>query len=110
MIYNKLIRDRIPEIIKKDDKRAIIKKLSKDSFERELRKKLIEEAVEVRKADNREDLVKEIADVEEILLSLLSVKKIKRTEVVRMRNKRKKERGGFNKRIFLKEVIAPKKQ
>ena len=70
----------------------------------ELRKKLIEEAKEIIKSKNREDLIKEIGDIEEILISLIKVNKLNRKEITKIRISRKKSRGGFEKRIFLKFV------
>jgi hypothetical protein len=51
-VYNKLIRDRIPEIIKKDGNTADIIILSEESFNQAIKQKLIEEATEVANAAN----------------------------------------------------------
>ena len=65
-VYNKLVRDRIPEIIKKDGETLFVRKLSQKEFKAEVLKKVLEEAQELSEAKNREELLKECADLQEI--------------------------------------------
>jgi len=62
-VYNKLIRDRIPEIIKKEGNTADIIILSEESFNQAIKQKLIEEATEVANAVTRDDILGELADL-----------------------------------------------
>ena len=102
--YNKLIRDKIPEIIKKD--RAIPKviHLNSKSFEKELKKKLIEESIELQVAQGKKDILKELSDVLEVLQTIARTENISWKKIEEQRRKRAKERGGFKKKLFLKEV------
>ena len=97
----KLVRDRIPEIIEKNDKRKPrTKTLSLREFERELRKKLVEEAAEAAKA-RRSDLAEELADIEEIIDTLCKIYTLKRSTITKVQKIKRVKRGGFKDRIFL---------
>jgi predicted house-cleaning noncanonical NTP pyrophosphatase (MazG superfamily) len=98
--YYKLIRDRIPEIIEKNGGKYETRVLGKREFEKELKKKLIEESKEAFSAP-RKDLVNELSDVLEILKSVASYYKIDFKKIERHQAKKRKERGGFAKRLFL---------
>lgn len=76
------------------------KVLDEKEFEKELRKKVIEEAKELAKAP-RENLLNELADVLELVKSVASHYKIQFQEIEKYQIKKKKERGGFRKRLFL---------
>ena len=65
--YNKLVRDRIPEIIQKEGNTADIIILSEESFKQAIKEKLIEEATEVCNAQNRDDILSELADLQEVM-------------------------------------------
>lgn len=65
-VYNKLVRAKIPEIIEKSGKEFSYKIVSDEEYEKALKEKLIEEAIEVSKA-NRSNIVEELADVLEIV-------------------------------------------
>ena len=102
--YNKLIRDKIPAIIKKNNATSKISHLSHKRFFEELKKKLIEELLELQKAKNKKEFLNELAGVLEVLRNLARAKKISWRAVETKRKFKNKERGGFNKRLFLKEV------
>ena len=95
------MRDRIPEIIEKNDKRKPrTKMLAPRAFERELRKKLVEEAFEASKANNK-NLAEELADIQEIVDTLCRVYSLKRSTIMKIQNAKRAKRGGFTKRYFL---------
>jgi predicted house-cleaning noncanonical NTP pyrophosphatase (MazG superfamily) len=98
--YNKLVRDKIPEIIKNDNCNPITKILDDETYKKELDKKLLEEVNEYLKDDNSE----EIADVLEIIYSILDYKKISKEEIENIRIAKKQKRGGFDEKIFLERV------
>lgn len=104
-VYNKLVRDRIPEIVRKDGEIPFVRKLSQKKFKVEVLKKVIEEAKELSEVKNREELLKECADLQEILETLIDAHKIDRKELNKLKNKRKKDRGGFAKKIFLIKTL-----
>lgn len=98
--YNKLIRDKIPEVITQKGGKYKTRVLLKKEFEKELKKKLIEESKEILEAPKKE-LINELSDVLEVVKSIASHYKIDFKEVEKNQLKKKKERGGFLKRLFL---------
>lgn len=103
-IYNKLIRDRIPEIIKKDGNTADIIILSDDEFKQAVKEKLIEEATEVLKADNRDDVLNELADLQEVMDTIKQIYNINTLEVNTIQAVKALQRGKFEKKLYLKSV------
>ena len=100
IVYNKLIRDRIPEIIAGSGKAYEIETMPADEFECSLLEKLVEEAREVQQAD-REHIKTELADLSEVLDTLLALQGISRQGLRAEKRRRRKERGGFEKRLKL---------
>lgn len=103
-IYNKLVRDNIPDIIEKDNETPYIRILSDDEFIIELKKKIIEEAQEVFSSTD-EEIMGELADVYEILneLAIRNGKTIE--DVQKLALAKKNKRGGFSKKIYLEKTI-----
>ena len=102
--YNKLIRDRIPEILKNNGKTAAIRSLRDTEFRKALLDKLAEEANECAEANNTEDIKDELADVQEVLNALAETFSISLEDVERRRSTKYEERGGFKERLFLEYV------
>lgn len=103
--YDKLIRDRIPEIIEADGKRAVTEVLDDLAFKRYLDIKLEEELKEYLVADS----VEELADLVEVVYALLDLKGVSKEEFERLRKDKASKRGSFTKRLVLKEVISKEK-
>lgn len=101
MIHNKLVRDKIPEIIKASWEEAVIEVLSEGKYIEELRKKLQEEVSEFLSSD---DSIEEIADIVEVIYAILDSKWIKKEEFEKIRSEKFQKRWWFQKRIFLKET------
>ena len=99
-VYNKLVRDRIPEIIEASGKTCIWETLSDEQYIEFLNKKLQEEVIEYLESGT----VEELADIGEVMHAILDYKGIPLTEFQRIRNEKLQDRGGFKKRILLKEV------
>ncbi len=99
-MYNKLVRDRIPEIIRADGKRLKSRVLDDAEHLEALLKKLEEEVAELTEARN----VEEMADVHEVLLALAEALKIVPEELEEVRRGKAAKRGGFQQKIFLEEV------
>jgi len=98
--YNKLVRDRIPEIIQAAGGQCEVKAISEEEYLQALRRKLIEEAQEVATASSS-DLILELADLFEVLDALLAAHNIQRSAVIETQEARRLERGGFQERVFL---------
>lgn len=94
--YNKLVRDKIPQIL--DAKGAVYEKriASPEEYKSELIKKLLEEAEEFQK----EGSLEELADVIEVVEALKKLPDYSNVENIRI--KKREERGGFDERIILK--------
>lgn len=104
MIHNKLVRDRIPEIIRKEGKEAEVSVLNDEQNLIELRVKLIEEATEVSLSKDRDEMLSELADVREVMDALMQVFEISPMEVSTIQALKAIKRGKFEKKYYLKEV------
>lgn len=105
--HKKLVRDRIPEIIRENGETPHTRTLGDDEYKAELKKKVWEEAGEVMSAiesDAPDDIIKEIGDVQEVLDAIIDAFDLGTEEVARTRAERLRKRGGFEKRIFLDSV------
>ena len=104
--YNKLVRDRIPEIIRGDGKTAMYSKLEKGEVRLgALRLKLLEESRELFRAKSVDEFVKEAADVLEVLQSLALEHGVSWQVVDDAMLSRREQRGGFNNGTFLHAVV-----
>lgn len=99
-VHNKLVRDKIPEIIEKSGKSCVTHILSEDEYIAALETKLNEEVAEYQADKNLE----EMADVLEVLQALCEARGYSLDELEGMRKKKTEERGGFKGRIFLEYV------
>ena len=95
-VMGKLVRDRIPEIIKKDGKTPIIKILSNEDYLKELDKKLYEEVAEYQ-ADMS---IEEMGDVLEVLFAICESRGHTVEELLRVRESKREKRGGFKDKIY----------
>lgn len=100
-VYNKLVRDRIPEIIAADGLKVETKLLSSEEVINYLKQKSVEEAQELAEATEVEEIKKEMADLEEVLLSLRERLDISSAEIEEVRQVRAEKRGRFEKGIYL---------
>ena len=100
-IYNKLVRDKIPDIIKKDSRKPITKILNDEEYKKELDKKLQEEVKEYLEDDN----IEELADIVEVIYGILASKDISLEEFESVRKKKAEKRGAFKDKIFLEKVL-----
>ena len=103
--YNKLVRDNIPEIIKKNKGEPFTRILSDKEYKEELEKKLFEECNEVKSAKYSEEKIEELADVLEIICSLAKLENKSLEDVITVMEDKRNKRGGFEEKIFLEKVI-----
>ncbi len=99
--YHKLIRDKIPEIIKKSGGDFEIEKLKTKDFNKELIKKVGEEASGLLTAKTKEELTSEIADVLDVIEEIKKFKNITSQQIRKAQQKALRIKGGFKKRLFL---------
>ena len=98
-VFRKLVRDRIPEIISANGEKAVTRVLDEAEFVTALENKLLEEVQEMR-ASKAERKV-EIADIYEVLDALIRAYGFSKEEIMALKEKKRQERGGFEKRLFL---------
>lgn len=100
MKYDKLVRDRIPDIISSKGEMYRIHTADDTEYERMLFEKLREETEEL----ICDKTIDEVADVLEVIDAIASFKGFSRESVDRAKQKKYEERGGFSKRIILEEA------
>ena len=98
--HNKLVRDKIPEIIEKAGKKAYTHILSEEEYIAELDKKLGEEFAEYQ-ADKS---IEELADMLEVMYAIAKARGWSVSELEAVRREKTEKRGAFEKRIFLERV------
>ena len=98
--YNKLVRDRIPEIIEQGGNRCRVEVLSDEDYLRMVDAKLDEELAEYHADGN----VEELADLLEVIYAAAAARGHSREELERIRAKKAEKRGGFEKKIMLIDV------
>lgn len=103
--YHKLVRDRIPEIIEADGKTCVWETLSDEDYLRLLDEKLNEELVEYQQSKSLEEL----ADLLEVLGAVVTARGYTWNQLTTLRKAKRDQRGGFEKRILLKEVQTIRK-
>ena len=100
--YNKLVRDRIPEIIEASGRTCVTEILSDKDYLRMVDAKLDEELAEYHKDQN----IEELADLLEVIHAAAIARGYTLEELERVRAEKAEKRGGFAKKILLKEVIG----
>lgn len=100
MIYNKLVRDKIPEIIAAGGKTAVCHPLSPPDYTQALHAKLQEEVDEFIKSEE----VDELADILEVVYAIAQSKGLQQAELEQLRLEKQEARGGFTQRIWLESV------
>ena len=98
--YNKLVRDKIPQIIAADGKKAVTRILDDKEHLEELIKKLKEEIVEF----EAEQSVEELADLKELVISIREALGLRAGELEAARRKKAASNGRFKSKIYLESV------
>jgi len=112
--YNKLIRDRIPEIITESGSLFHVELLEERAYRQALATKLVEEAQEFEEVVTGNDqakqdgLMRELADLREVIDALMVTYGLDEKELLALQGRRRAERGGFEKRLKLLWVEKPR--
>ena len=103
MSYGKLVRDNIPDIIRKNGEEPVTRILLEEEYKEELEKKLLEECNEVLDAlgDSR---IEELADLLEVIIALGRLEGKQFEDIINVCEKKRITRGSFNKMIYLEKV------
>lgn len=98
--YNKLVRDKIPEIIEASGKKCDTAVLTDKDFLYTLDKKLGEEVKEYQESHE----VEELADILEVIYAIAETKGVSKKQLEDIRAAKAEKRGAFEKKILLKSV------
>lgn len=104
--YRKLIRDRVPEIIRQDGYDCTLEIMGEEEYRQALQEKLVEEALEAASA-NEEHLLTELADLCEVMGALMDLSGIGPEALRNEQQRRRDERGSFKQRLRLLSIISP---
>lgn len=104
MKYNKLVRDKIPEIIISNWDIPITHIAWDKEYIKELKKKLKEEIKEFLKSNDPEEL----ADILEVIYTIWNIQKISPEKLEEIRKNKANQRWWFRKKIILNETINKK--
>ncbi len=97
LVEEKLVRDKIPDIIRKSGHEPRVRVAKDDELDYLMRQKIVEEATELLDSGS----VEEIADILEIIDALVSLRGLRRDDLETLRKKKLDERGGFNRGLIL---------
>ena len=100
-VHNKLVRDRIPEIIRSSGKTCVTEVLPQDAYLQALDAKLNEELAEYQQSKSLEEL----ADLLEVMGAVVKARGYTWDDLTCVRKEKRTQRGAFDQRILLKEVI-----
>lgn len=105
--FNKLIRSNLPERMQQEGVKLFSRHLSDLEFEQELKNKLVEESVEVQNTDSKDNLIKELADVMEVVESIRSLHNITQEEIEEERILKREINGVFLAANFVNYIEVP---
>lgn len=97
---DKLIRDKMPDILRTMGVSVSMRVMKLDEYVEALKKKLIEEAREVLDAQIEDELCEELADIIEVVQTLIRVSGLKTEQIEQRRLQKIEEKGGFEKKIY----------
>ena len=100
--YNKLVRDRIPEIIEASGRTCKTEVLNDEEYLRMVDAKLDEELAEYHKDQN----IEELADLMEVIYAAAAARGYTIEQLEQVRAAKADKRGGFQKKILLVEVMG----
>ncbi|MGE7114468.1 nucleoside triphosphate pyrophosphohydrolase [Lysinibacillus sp. NPDC047702] len=103
-IYNKLVRDLIPDLIEASGKKCEIRILEQEEYLEEIKRKMQEEALEFKESDSRKEALEELADILELVYAAIHKFGVSNEQLEQIRAQKKEQRGGFSKGIYLMEV------
>ena len=107
-VYNKLVRDNIPNIIKSNGEIPITRILDNDEYKKELENKLYEEYQEVLSSSG-DDRIEELADMLEIIKTLANLENKTLNDVILVAEQKNKKRGDLDEKIYLEKVVIDNK-
>lgn len=107
-VYEKLIRDKIIDLLLDEEKEYKAWKLNKKEFVHHALNKITEETAELREAteeNNIDNIVEELCDVMELVYAIAKHYKISESKLTKIRQEKNKAVGNFDSMIFLDYVV-----
>jgi predicted house-cleaning noncanonical NTP pyrophosphatase (MazG superfamily) len=98
--YDKLVRDRIPDVVRENDETPVAHTVEGEAYRERLRAKLVEEATEFRD----DPTVEELGDVLDVVAAIREAEPIDEHELQLKRRAKQEERGGFEDGVVLDRV------
>lgn len=105
-VFNKLVRDNIPDKIENNGEIAVTRILGNEEYRKELYQKLLEESNEVINAKSEDEILEELGDVLEIIKAISELENKTLDDIVEIADKKRLIRGGFKKRLFLERTYT----
>ncbi|OGM27132.1 hypothetical protein A2962_03305 [Candidatus Woesebacteria bacterium RIFCSPLOWO2_01_FULL_39_61] len=102
--FEKLARDEIVQGIIGAGNKPTLRTLMTDEYIEELKKKILEEAMELNKAKEKEEILEELADIEEVTENILRAFGLRKYEILKIQRKKNAKRGSFKKRHYVEKV------
>lgn len=102
-LYNKIVRDKIPEMIANTGRKPLTKVLDDENYVKYLKETLLDEAIEYKLTTDQHTL-EELADVLEVIHALVEAQGEDMSTLESIRAEKAKTRGGFSKKLLLVEV------
>ena len=102
----KLVRDLVPDRIKSNGEDVAFRKLPQELKASALKRKLVEEALEVHRERKVEAVTEELADLHEVMTALAKTIGIEWTDVIEVAEKKRRVRGGFDEGYYLTETAG----
>jgi predicted house-cleaning noncanonical NTP pyrophosphatase (MazG superfamily) len=98
---HKLVRDKILNLMQEQGSKLYAMQLSDKDFQKQLKIKLVEEALEVQHANNKENITEELADVLEVVHALANAHDINFKDVEAAQKLKREVKGSFASRTFV---------
>ena len=105
IVYNKLVRDNIPDICKSNGDEPFIRVLNDEEYWEYLLKKDNEELEEVRTAKSLDERKKEWADKLELIKAMAEFSGFSLDDILEEAARKRQKNGGFDKRLLLEKVL-----
>ena len=98
---NKLLRDKIPDLLQPQGSKLYFVILSDEEFQKQLKNKLLEEALEVQHATTHHEMLEELADVLEVVEAMAKSLGFSEKELQNCKQKKREEKGGYDEKKFI---------
>lgn len=99
--FDKLIRDKLPEILRQSGAKVLQRNMTKEEYFASLKNKLLEEAAEVCEATNKDDILEELGDVFEVIITIAHTEGFELQDILNVAEKKRNQRGGFMEKAYI---------